>query len=110
MICLLTKHVVAGSALLLLRAFTTQRTSSAFLQGNVDPMVLFGSEAVIRQTVAQTLAAAGGRRHILNVGHGVVQVCGTSCNVVEPHPHKCSQSAALPLAGACRCCVVRVPA
>lgn len=37
-------------------------------------MVLFGSEAVIRQNVAKTLGAAGGSHHILNVGHGVVQV------------------------------------
>jgi Uroporphyrinogen decarboxylase (URO-D) len=40
----------------------------------MDPMVLFGSEAVIREAVARTLAGAGSRRHILNVGHGVVQV------------------------------------
>jgi uroporphyrinogen-III decarboxylase len=44
------------------------------MQGNMDPMVLFGSEDVIRQAVARTLAGAGGHRHILNVGHGVVQV------------------------------------
>ena len=44
------------------------------MQGNVDPMVLFGSEAVIREAVERTLAESGGRRHILNVGHGVVQV------------------------------------
>lgn len=39
----------------------------------MDPMVLFGSESVIREAVGRTIANAGGRRHILNVGHGVVQ-------------------------------------
>ncbi|CAI5465347.1 unnamed protein product [Closterium sp. Yama58-4] len=47
--------------------------SDAVLQGNVDPMVLFGPEASIRAAVADCLSKAGGRRHILNVGHGVVQ-------------------------------------
>ena len=42
------------------------------LQGNVDPMVLFGSEEIIRQHVAEVVAAAG-PKHILGVGHGVVQ-------------------------------------
>jgi uroporphyrinogen decarboxylase len=42
------------------------------LQGNVDPMVLFGTEQAIRDAVQQCCAAAGSR-HILNVGHGVVQ-------------------------------------
>lgn len=51
------------------RALGGQRT----IQGNVDPMVLFGSEATIRRNVQQTLLQAGGARHILNVGHGVVQ-------------------------------------
>ena len=43
------------------------------IQGNVDPMALFGTEAVIRQAVGDCLEAGGGERHILNVGHGVVQ-------------------------------------
>lgn len=42
------------------------------LQGNVDPMYLFGTEASIRAAVAECVAEAGGR-HILNVGHGVAQ-------------------------------------
>ncbi|XP_024392398.1 uncharacterized protein [Physcomitrium patens] len=43
------------------------------LQGNVDPMVLFGSEDVIRRAAEQNIRDAGGNYHILNVGHGVVQ-------------------------------------
>ena len=43
------------------------------VQGNVDPMVLFGSEAVITAEVERVLSVAGPSGHILNVGHGVVQ-------------------------------------
>ena len=43
------------------------------LQGNVDPMVLFGSEEVIKDNVTRCLRQAGQHHHILNVGHGVVQ-------------------------------------
>ena len=46
--------------------------ASAVLQGNVDPQLLFGPEAVVRAAVADCVAAAG-RHHILNVGHGVAQ-------------------------------------
>ena len=42
------------------------------LQGNVDPMVLFGSPEKIEEETKRCLAQAG-ERHILNVGHGVVQ-------------------------------------
>lgn len=43
------------------------------LQGNVDPMALFGTEESIRAAVGECLATGGGEKHILNVGHGVVQ-------------------------------------
>ena len=43
------------------------------LQGNVDPMVLFGPQEKIKAEVDACLKAGGGRRHILGVGHGVVQ-------------------------------------
>ncbi|GFR47650.1 hypothetical protein Agub_g9393 [Astrephomene gubernaculifera] len=43
------------------------------VQGNVDPMVLFGPEEAIRAEVERCLKAAGPTGHILNVGHGVVQ-------------------------------------
>lgn len=46
---------------------------SAVLQGNIDPMVLFGTEAQIRQAFNDCCQAAGPQQHILNVGHGVVQ-------------------------------------
>lgn len=43
------------------------------VQGNVDPMILFGPEAAIEAEVTRVLREAGPRGHILNVGHGVVQ-------------------------------------
>lgn len=47
------------------------------LQGNLDPMVLFGGEAAIRQEVARTLADFGHHSassgHIFNLGHGISQ-------------------------------------
>jgi len=43
------------------------------LQGHVDPMVLFGTEEAITKAVKDSISQAGGKHHILNVGHGVVQ-------------------------------------
>merc|ERR1712157_470901 len=44
------------------------------IQGNVDPMVLFGTEEEIRKAVEHCLEEGGGQgRHILNVGNGVIQ-------------------------------------
>jgi uroporphyrinogen decarboxylase len=43
------------------------------LQGNVDPMILFGNEGEIRDAVERCLVEGGPRRHILNVGHGVIE-------------------------------------
>jgi len=49
--------------------------SGLVLQGNIDPYVLrYGSEAEIRQAVRASIDAVGGPgRHILNLGHGVLQ-------------------------------------
>jgi len=45
------------------------------ISGNIDPMVLLGTEADIRRAVRDCVAGAGGpgNRHVLNLGHGVVQ-------------------------------------
>lgn len=43
------------------------------VQGNIDPCVLFGSHELIRGRVLETVRKAGNRRHILNLGHGVLQ-------------------------------------
>ena len=42
------------------------------VQGNVDPGLLFGSADVIRSRISDTLRKATGRRHILNLGHGIL--------------------------------------
>lgn len=46
------------------------------VQGNIDPTVLFGSEAQISEAVSTCIGKAGGRRDsgfVLNLGHGVLQ-------------------------------------
>ena len=47
--------------------------SDRVLQGNMDPMYLFASKERIKEEVSNNIAAAGKGKHILNVGHGVVQ-------------------------------------
>jgi uroporphyrinogen decarboxylase len=43
------------------------------LQGNVDPAVLLGPPAKIREVTLDTVNSLGGRGHILNLGHGILQ-------------------------------------
>jgi uroporphyrinogen decarboxylase len=51
------------------------------LQGNLDPMALFGPESAIRAEVARVLNAFGPQRnpdgsaagHVFNLGHGISQ-------------------------------------
>jgi uroporphyrinogen decarboxylase len=47
------------------------------LQGNVDPMILFGGEAAIRREVGHALSSFGrptaGSGHVFNLGHGISQ-------------------------------------
>ena len=40
------------------------------LAGNVDPMILYGSEANIKKAVHKCIKDAKGK-HVLNLGHGV---------------------------------------
>lgn len=49
--------------------------SGLVLQGNVDPFILrYGTEAEVRDAVRRTIDAAGGPgRHIMNLGHGVME-------------------------------------
>ncbi len=42
------------------------------VQGNVDPGLLFGSPQAIRSRIVDTVKKAQGRRHILNLGHGIL--------------------------------------
>lgn len=43
------------------------------VQGNLDPCVLFGSKEFIRDRILDTVHKAGNQKHILNLGHGVLQ-------------------------------------
>tara|TARA_Y100001968_G_scaffold187355_1_gene171745 strand:- start:11229 stop:12287 length:1059 start_codon:yes stop_codon:yes gene_type:complete len=42
------------------------------IQGNVDPGLLFGTPKAIRERIIDTVKKAKGRRHILNLGHGIL--------------------------------------
>jgi uroporphyrinogen decarboxylase len=46
--------------------------SQMMVQGNIDPCVLFGSKAMIRDRIIDTIRKAGGTGHILNLGHGIL--------------------------------------
>ncbi|ARV58983.1 uroporphyrinogen decarboxylase [Nostocales cyanobacterium HT-58-2] len=43
------------------------------VQGNIDPCVLFGPKEIIRDRILDTVRKAGNQRHILNLGHGILQ-------------------------------------
>ncbi len=44
------------------------------VQGNLDPLSLFGSREFIRKRTMEILDSAGGRNgHIMNLGHGILQ-------------------------------------
>jgi len=42
------------------------------LQGNVDPAILLGPEAAVRQAAQTAVEKTGGLGHILNLGHGIL--------------------------------------
>jgi len=42
------------------------------VQGNVDPGLLFGTPEAIRSRIVDVVKKAKGRRHILNLGHGIL--------------------------------------
>lgn len=42
------------------------------VQGNVDPVILFGTEAAIEEAVRDCITKAGNKGHVLNLGHGVL--------------------------------------
>lgn len=41
------------------------------IQGNLDPMVLFAPDEVIRARTEEILARGWGQRHVMNLGHGI---------------------------------------
>ncbi len=42
------------------------------VQGNVDPGLLFGTPEAIKDRIVDTVVKAKGRKHILNLGHGIL--------------------------------------
>jgi len=40
-------------------------------QGNLDPAVLLADEAVIVERTHDVLRQAGGKQHVMNLGHGI---------------------------------------
>ena len=42
------------------------------VQGNVDPGLLFGTPEAIRSRIIDVVKKAQGRKHILNLGHGIL--------------------------------------
>ena len=46
--------------------------SNVGIQGNVDPGLLFGTPQIIRKRIIDTVKKAKGRKHILNLGHGIL--------------------------------------
>ena len=64
------------------------------MQGNIDPSILFGSEAVIRQTVRQVLDEYGADAgHVFNLGHGISQfVNPDSVGILVDEVHTYSRS------------------
>jgi uroporphyrinogen decarboxylase len=50
----------------------TRLGKEIIVQGNLDPGVLFGSKDFIRDRILDTIRKAGNRKHILNLGHGIL--------------------------------------
>lgn len=48
-----------------------KRAPEHVLQGNLDPSVLYGTEAEVRASTQQMLADFGRGKHVANLGHGV---------------------------------------
>jgi uroporphyrinogen decarboxylase len=42
------------------------------LQGNLDPCILLSTPGLVREKAREVLKHGGGRRHILNLGHGIL--------------------------------------
>jgi len=41
------------------------------VQGNLDPMLLFSDDAVIKERALEIIKKAGERGHVMNLGHGI---------------------------------------
>ena len=41
------------------------------IQGNLDPMLLFAPDSVIKERTEEILKQGGGKNHVMNLGHGI---------------------------------------
>ena len=41
------------------------------IQGNMDPMILFAPDEVIKERAESILKSCGGKNHVMNLGHGI---------------------------------------
>ena len=55
-----------------LREARSRVGESLTLQGNLDPCVLLSTPEIVTARAREIIAAGGGRRHILNLGHGIL--------------------------------------
>jgi uroporphyrinogen decarboxylase len=55
-----------------LREARSRVGESLTLQGNLDPCVLLSTPEIVTAKARQLITAGGGRRHILNLGHGIL--------------------------------------
>ncbi len=56
-----------------------RRLPKATLQGNLDPGALLGTPEEVSRRTRAMIAATGGRRHIVNLGHGVLPGARLEC-------------------------------
>jgi uroporphyrinogen decarboxylase len=42
------------------------------LQGNMDPIALYGTPDTVRESTRRVLASARGLHHVFNLGHGIL--------------------------------------
>ena len=63
------------------------------LQGNLDPCVLFGPVAEIERRASDVVRRAGGKRHVFNLGHGILPgVAPEHAIALVEHVHRIGQA------------------
>ena len=56
-----------------------RRAPANSLQGNLDPALLLGDPAEVDRRTRQMITETGGRRHIVNLGHGILPDARLEC-------------------------------
>lgn len=63
--------IVSLDSMVSVEEATRRMGSKVGIQGNLDPKVLFAPDEVIKTQTEDILLAGRGRRHIMNLGHGI---------------------------------------